>query len=172
MTTPTQSLSSAAEALVVILDAIVANPRSRFLDDIALARAAKSIIATHRALAKLDAMTADDARRNFEMIIGKAAAAIVGRDYEGAYQCFDELLRHAASYARGNGPALGGSRRTDPQAPRPRPRRPRFGQSPPQDNRRSAQPAGRCNPQRHVRGGGHGAPPDRCSGMADACPPL
>jgi hypothetical protein len=80
-----------AGALEIIADAIAATPRSPFLDDLAMARTAKTIVEAQRLLRELSGEPRDAAQSLVAKASQATADAIRRRDYECAYRLLDEL---------------------------------------------------------------------------------
>jgi hypothetical protein len=77
--------------LLVVADAIAKEPRSPFLNDVVLARAAQALVAAIRISTELSDSARANANRVCDEVFRRAAAAIVTRDYQRAYELFDAL---------------------------------------------------------------------------------
>jgi hypothetical protein len=77
--------------LEIIADAVAANPRAPFLDEIAISRGARSLLEANRALAELTGSACGEALALTQTAARTAARAIVERDYLRAYEILESL---------------------------------------------------------------------------------
>lgn len=77
--------------LVLVADAIAKEPRSPFLNDMALARAAQALVAAARISTELSDTARATAEHICDEVFRDAADAIFERDYQAAYELLDGL---------------------------------------------------------------------------------